>query len=132
MQRELGLEPEPLTRQLYLEILQAPATAQLEPETATEWPAVRVPDAMLVGRHGELERLSQGRERAWAGHGHIAAILGEAGIGKTRVVEAAMENARAHGGRVLVGRSYESTQVLPFGPWVDALRSGGVIDQITP
>jgi hypothetical protein len=35
LQRELGLEPEPLTRQLYLEILQAPATAQLEPETMT-------------------------------------------------------------------------------------------------
>ncbi len=129
LQRELGLEPESLTRQLYLEILQAPAPTPLEPET--EWPAVRVPDAMLVGRQGELERLAQGRERAWVGQGHIAAILGEAGIGKTRLVEAAMENARAHGGRVLVGRSYESTQVLPFGPWVDALRSGGVIEQIT-
>lgn len=131
--RELGLEPEALTRQLYREILQSPTR---EPEAAlpraadAEWSPVRVPDARLVGRRVELERLTRCRERAWSGAGRVVAILGEAGIGKTRIVESAMEDARAYGGLVLVGRSYESTQALPFGPWIDALRSGGVIDRL--
>ena len=64
LQRELGLEPEPLTRQLYLETCRPRRRRRLEPETATEWPAVRVPDAMLFAGTASSERLSQGRERA--------------------------------------------------------------------
>ena len=30
--------------------------------------------------------------------------------------------------RVLIGRCHESEQILPFGPWVDALRTGQVPD----
>src|SRR5262249_39657638 len=32
------------------------------------------------------------------------------------------------GARVLIGRSYESAQIVPFAPWVDALRRGGIAD----
>ncbi len=28
---------------------------------------------------------------------------------------------------MLLGRCYESTQILPFGPWVDAVRAGAVL-----
>ena len=64
---------------------------------------------------------------AWAGHGQIAAILGEAGIGKSRLLADLTAEAERRGGYVLLGRAYESEQILPFGPWVDALRQGAVL-----
>jgi len=136
LKRDLGLEPEPATAALYQEILQSAAAPPIDPflvpapEIAVDPPATRASKAPLIGRQSEMAILDERRARAWSGQGQAVAILGAAGIGKTRLIEALIEDALAHGGRVLVGRSYESTQVLPFGPWVDALRSGGVIDRI--
>jgi len=39
-----------------------------------------------VGRQHELATLRQALERATAGHGQIVAIMGEAGVGKSRLV----------------------------------------------
>jgi DNA-binding SARP family transcriptional activator len=134
LKRELGLDPEPATRQLYQELLQSPLTERPAPRPAPAREAVPAPlrgaEAPLVGRQVELDHLRQRREQAWAGRGQLAVILGVAGIGKTRLVEAVVEEALEQGGRVLVGRSYESSQILPFGPWVEALREGGVIEQV--
>src|SRR5262249_58992150 len=38
--------------------------------------------------------------------------------------------AEACGVRILLGRSYQTEQVLAFGPWVDALRSGRVVAEV--
>ena len=49
-------------------------------------------------------------------------IVGEPGLGKTRLLAhlaGLVENA---GGRVLTGRAFEAEMVRPYGPWVDALR----------
>jgi predicted ATPase len=62
------------------------------------------------------------------GHGHVVTLVGEAGIGKTSVLGAVAGDAIALGARVLVGRCYESASILAFGPWVDAFRSGGNLD----
>jgi predicted ATPase len=40
----------------------------------------------FVGRRGELEQLRRAWEAARAGHGQIAAVVGEAGVGKSRLV----------------------------------------------
>src|SRR5262247_2982891 len=40
----------------------------------------------FVGRQQELAALQQGLERAVAGHGQVVAIVGEAGVGKSRLV----------------------------------------------
>ena len=53
-------------------------------------------------------------------------MLGEAGIGKSRLVGELATEAARRGASVLVGRSYESEQILPFGAWVDALRAGRI------
>ena len=55
------------------------------------------------------------------------AILGEAGVGKTRLVEALAVEARARGGHALLGRCYKAEQLFPFRPWVDAFRTTGII-----
>ncbi len=54
-------------------------------------------------------------------------LVGEAGIGKTSLLGAFAGDALSTHARVLLGRCYESTQVLPFDPWVDALRAGAVL-----
>src|SRR5262247_3454900 len=40
----------------------------------------------FVGRQTELDALSYAQERAGAGHGQLVAIVGEAGVGKSRLV----------------------------------------------
>jgi DNA-binding SARP family transcriptional activator len=134
LKRELGLDPEPATRALFEEFLQSPPPGRSGPRFAATReaapPSPQAPEVPVVGRHAERERLTTCREQAWTGRGQIAVVLGAAGIGKTRLVEAVVEDALEQGGRVLLGRSYESGQILPFGPWLDAFRGGGVIDQL--
>jgi adenylate cyclase len=149
LQRELGVEPEAATRQLYQEILRqrrVPAPSVDSPETVpdTSLDASRAlhetlaPELSLIGRAAEMHRLRDALDRVSAGHGHMVAVLGEAGIGKSRLVAELAVKASARGGRVLIGRCYEAEQVLPFGPWVDALRAGqldgrdDVIESLNP
>src|SRR6266849_10114368 len=65
-------------------------------------------------------------EEAKAGRGRLAIVRGEAGIGKTRLATHLAVSAASCGARVLLGRSYQSDQILPFGPWVDAFRTGRI------
>lgn len=122
LERELGVEPEPETRQLYREILQAPRNTRVEAqvESATS-------DVPLVGREAEMAELRHALNAAGHGRGGVALIQGEAGIGKSRLVEAVVAAALEEGSHVLLGRAYESEQVLPFSPWVDALRTGRIV-----
>ena len=130
LERELGADPEAETKQLYRELLQATqaAAAARSGDDAVSAPTDRSPsDIPLIGRQTELARLTAGLEAAWQGRGAVALIQGEVGVGKSRLVEAAVAQALDRGGDVLVGRAYESEQILPFSPWVDALRAGRVI-----
>src|SRR5262249_44670896 len=92
----------------------------------------------LIGREEEMAQLRRVWAAAVSGQGQLAVIVGEAGIGKSRMLAEVAAEAMQQRGRVVLGRSYESEQILPFGPWVDALRTGGVIDdegllaQLTP
>src|SRR5262249_13677830 len=61
---------------------------------------------------------------ARTGRGGVVIIEGEAGIGKSRLLTEVVGKASRSGFRVLLGRCHESEQILPFGPWVEALRSG--------
>ncbi|HEY2994422.1 MAG TPA: BREX system ATP-binding domain-containing protein [Methylomirabilota bacterium] len=135
--RELGIEPEPETKTLYQEILRQ---RPLRPSTATELTSRqgtragehRAPGAgaetVLVGRESERQALRAALERVVTEGGGVIAVLGEAGIGKSRLVAELTAEAAARGMTVLLGRAYESEQILPFGPWVDAVRAGRVAD----
>lgn len=143
LQRELGVEPEEETKQLYQEILQQGPSRPLATEVASVGQVSRprrrhirsrldavTPETPLVGRKLEIDQLRRALDEAWRGRGQIVAILGEAGIGKSRMTEEIAAEGLQRGGRVLIGRSYETEQILPFGPWVDALRTGEVISEI--
>ena len=126
LQRELGVEPEAETRQLYQEILRE------RPEIARSRAIARA-SGRRPRERPVAERRSSGGMRSGApadgsstggrADGRVVAVLGEAGIGKSRLAESSPATPRAPAARVLLGRSYESEQILAFGPWVDALRA---------
>jgi DNA-binding SARP family transcriptional activator len=141
LQRELGVEPEEATKQVYRELLPQPfprvAAAQAaEPHPLPQRrrrrlrahprsPRLTLP---LIGRDAEVDRLTQALAQACAGHGHVMVLLGEAGVGKTRLITALWEATGRRGAQALVGQTHETERLLPFGPWVQALREAGVVE----
>jgi DNA-binding CsgD family transcriptional regulator/tetratricopeptide (TPR) repeat protein len=77
----------------------------------------------LVGRDRELHELREQWNAAVSGEGRLVLTGGEAGIGKTALVEALGRHAEAQGALVLTGRCYDLTQTPPYGPWI------GLFDQ---
>jgi DNA-binding SARP family transcriptional activator len=133
--RELGAEPEAQTKALYQDILRQRTTRSAAAEAVAPARAAgasehRAPgashDTTLFGRADELDALCRALPSKPGGDGRVVAVLGEAGIGKSRLVGELATEAARRGAMVLVGRSYESEQILPFGAWVDALRAGQV------
>ena len=85
---------------------------------------------IFVGRRREFSLLVAALERAAAGEPAVALVGGEAGVGKTRLVEEASARATAAGARVLSGACVElGGDGLPLAPLADALR---VLARSTP
>ena len=77
--------------------------------------------AVFVGRLPELAGLSHLLRQAKAGHGGLAMIAGEPGIGKTQLAEELARRARGAGFTVLWGRCYEGDWAPPYAPFAEAL-----------
>lgn len=74
----------------------------------------------IVGRDVELERFRESVRAVVDGRGQIVAIVGEAGIGKSRLVA---ETIRGHEQvRWLEGRCLSYAGTIPYFPFVDLLR----------
>jgi DNA-binding CsgD family transcriptional regulator len=69
----------------------------------------------LLERHAELDALGRTVAAAEDGQGAVAVVLGEAGLGKTRLLEATQRLAERAGLRVLVARGAELESSFPFG-----------------
>src|SRR3954469_15068605 len=79
---------------------------------------------LFVGRETELATMTTALESAVAGTPTVVLLGGEAGVGKTRLVEEATERAHAAGARVLAGSCIElGGEGLPFGPLAHAFRT---------
>lgn len=72
-------------------------------------------DVPLLEREAELAIIAERIEAARSGSGSLLMVEGAAGIGKTRLVRAACERARARGMTVLTARGSELERGLPFG-----------------
>ena len=80
--------------------------------------------APIVGRSAELQVMSAAYARVRAGHAQVMLITGEAGLGKTRLVEELTGRIRsaAGGARVRIGESAPMAgAALAYGPFVAAL-----------
>ena len=79
------------------------------------------PVGPLVAREDELGRLTAKLEELRAGRGAIVFVLGDAGIGKTRVLAELRERA-GHGALWLEGRCPSYGGVSPYEPFIQILR----------
>ncbi|MGY1770439.1 helix-turn-helix transcriptional regulator [Blastococcus sp. SYSU D00813] len=80
-------------------------------------------DRPLVGRDAELARLLASVDRAVGGAGSAVLLAGDAGVGKTRLLDELCARAGARGLRVLTGHCVDLGEVgLPYLPFVDLLR----------
>ena len=87
--------------------------------------AVQLPvsSPLLVGRSGELSALQAALAGASEGRPSVVVIGGEAGVGKSRLIQEIAERSRAAGSRVLAGGCLElGASGLPFAPFTAILR----------
>ncbi len=75
----------------------------------------------LVGRASEMQCIDRALNSARSGGSYAMAVLGEPGIGKSRVLQELSRRAEAAGFDVLVGRSAQLEREVPFGVFLDAL-----------
>ena len=106
---ELGVAPEPATTAL-AERLRRPAWGD------RTGPA-------LAGRSREWRAATAAWREAVGGRARLLCVTGEAGIGKSRLVEELARRAAADGHAVVYGRAYEAAGRPPWGPVIDWLRS---------
>jgi class 3 adenylate cyclase/tetratricopeptide (TPR) repeat protein len=83
----------------------------------------------FVGRDTELATLGQALERARAGHGQVVAVVGEAGVGKSRLVYECLHSHHTQGWRVLEGTSVSYGKATPYFPVLDLLRRYAHVDE---
>ncbi len=137
---ELGTDPAPETAELHLSILRDQHSGETRrwerfmtvsgavrnghsvagagsAKTAGAMPA----RAGLVGRDRELGELAAAWNHAVAAELGVVLVVGEAGIGKTRLATAVAADAISAGATVLQSRCYETERSLFLQPVVEAL-----------
>ena len=95
---------------------------------------------VVVGRDGELDALRSALDAARHGEGSVVMLVGEAGIGKSRLARELVNEANATGMLVLRGRAVQGAAKAPFRPLAEALapvvdelaRAGSTLDPWLP
>ncbi|MBI3330147.1 MAG: adenylate/guanylate cyclase domain-containing protein, partial [Nitrospinae bacterium] len=77
----------------------------------------------FVGRDTELEALRQALEGAGAGHGQVVAVVGEPGVGKSRLFYEFTRSHRTHGWLLLESHSVSYGKATPYLPIIDLLKT---------
>ena len=131
--RELGVAPLRETTELYEAIREDRVVRDVDGEMAVAEPgspetvASHLGDVpvrpRLVGRDRDLAAILHATRMATP-DGRVVVVEGEAGIGKTALVETAVDAIRARGGIVLAARGYPGEQGIPYGPIAELLRAG--------
>ena len=115
LERELGILPEQETQDL--------AEYLKQPIGKSHVPPARDAQTILVGRQAEWQRLHAVWHSAATGSPQAVFLTGEAGIGKTRLVEELVQWAYRQGIRTAVANCYPAEGSLPYAPVVSWLRS---------
>ncbi len=102
--------------------------ARIRASRPAQQPRARTPqtptpaDLSFVGRAEEFRRLTAAYHAASQGQPQVVILLGEAGIGKTRLAGEFLQWAAAQGAEVLPGRAFETGGELPYQPLAQLLR----------
>ncbi len=119
LEEELGVAPLPETTALYETIQENRLAAPPPPPPAPTSPAAAArPSIPLVGRGRELTDLKE-NYRQVGPDGRLLVVSGEIGIGKTRLVEAFLQELAPV--RLLAARCYEGEQNLAYAPFLQGL-----------
>ena len=119
---ELGIEPSKALQSLQQAILRQDSSLEL---AAPETPAGDHPPAgVFVETRGRARRFARGTRRSVLGAGErFFLLVGEPGIGKSRLGEEVGREAHSRGAVVLVGRAWKPGGAPPYWPWVQSLRT---------
>lgn len=116
LERELGIEPSAETRAMYGTLVAA-APAGMETSTSP-----------FVGRAAELARLTAVWQDAAGGRARLVLVSGEAGVGKTRLVDELRVRANA---TTVEGRAYPAEGSIAYGVVTAWLRSRPVAARLS-
>ncbi len=125
LDEELGVPPMAETRAVYDAIVtdtlpdNRPATmdkGRTRQEERADTHRIETNALPFIGRARELEQLHEA-----AAHGKLIWLEGEPGIGKTRLAEEFIADAKNKDARVLRGAAHELEQNLPYQPIITAL-----------
>jgi class 3 adenylate cyclase/tetratricopeptide (TPR) repeat protein len=83
----------------------------------------------FVGRGPELAALGQALEQAGAGHGQVVAVIGEAGVGKSRLLYESIHAHHTQSWRVLESAAVSYGTATPYFPVLDLLRRYAHLDE---
>jgi DNA-binding SARP family transcriptional activator/tetratricopeptide (TPR) repeat protein len=119
--RKLGTEPGPEMETLAT-FARRGAPQPVRPAAPRPEPAPSHPGTPFVGRAQEFDLLIESYRAALSGEASAVALLGDAGIGKTRLAEEFLIWAREQGADVLSGRTNEAEGRLPYGVLIGAIR----------
>ncbi|MEW5958860.1 MAG: AAA family ATPase [Chloroflexota bacterium] len=130
LQGELGIEPSAETTALYQAIVEnrwQPPSKPAGVSALIKTPVRRLDTCerpALIGREPELRELGTLFQQVETRRGSVVILSGEQGVGKTRLAEEIICCARSRGMQILHGAAYEQEGRLPYGPFVEAIRSG--------
>jgi class 3 adenylate cyclase/tetratricopeptide (TPR) repeat protein len=82
----------------------------------------------FVGRDAELEQLRSALERASQGHGQVIAVVGEPGVGKSRLFWELTHSHRVHGWLIVQAASVSYGKATAYLPVIELLRGYFEID----
>ncbi len=120
LQQELGVEPLDATKNLYRSILlEASGQTPDKPDEDAAPPIVP-----LVGRSEATEALQETWRSVLAGEGRLTALVGEGGVGKSRLGKSFLDRATSkRHAIVLRGRCYEAAPLVSYRPFLEILRA---------
>ena len=122
---ELRIKPSAETAALLERIRAVKArrsTASAHPSPTVESPQPGELVAPLVGRAAAFRQLVGRYQQAQQGQPQAVLLVGEAGVGKTRLAREFVDWAWTQGAEVLHGHTFELGGRLPYQPLVEALR----------
>lgn len=144
--KELGTEPMLETNQLYQAILDGQFACKELASTDLQQPEINAAQRQIgsnpldlsvlppfLGRDTEMAKIELAWKQTKNNRGRLVLIHGEAGVGKTRLVDEFANRLHWKGIQVLWGRCYEFERILPYQPIAEALRSvSKILTQFEP